>query len=124
MLLTFEFKTIEEAKAFLDSLSAGQPAPAIPVAPGLPPVAGGLSKDPAPEVKKPKRKKAEPVIEPPVAGGQSNVTTEAAFSALETLINTKGYAAGRKVLQDLGAKRFPEVNPDQYPALVAVCQQA
>lgn len=96
MLLTFEFKTIEEAKAFLDSLSAGQPAPAIPVAPGL----------------------------PPVAGGQSNVTTEAAFSALETLINTKGYAAGRKVLQDLGAKRFPEVNPDQYPALVAVCQQA
>jgi len=117
-MLTFEFKTIEEAKRFLESLPAGQPAPPIPVAPGLPPVAGRLPQDPAPEpeVKKPKRKKTEPA---PAA-----YTIEDVRAKMQELFENKGRDALAAVLKSIGAESVSKINPDQYSEAVKLADEA
>lgn len=124
MLLTFEFKTVKEAQEFLEGLIGG-PKPAESVIPSLPATPVEPSQDSTAKLKRGRQAKIKaPAPEPLLAAGQTNVTKEAAFKALENLINTKGYDAGRDVLKILGVARFPELKPEQYASLVAACEQA
>lgn len=136
--VTFEFETVEEALEFLRrtqtprsfgevvATAAGGP-PKDSAALGWPIAASnGLQAATTPKKRGRQAKIKAPASEPTISGFAEGepIPKEAAFKALENLINTKGYDAGRDVLKLLGVARFPELKPEQYASLVAACEQA
>lgn len=131
MLLTFDFKTVEEAQEFLADLIAGRPRagsakePAV-VVPAAEPAVGsakgdleedcGTSPVPAVEKKKPGRpKKTAPAKE-------KEYGIEDCRAALSALFDVKGRDAAKAALAEFKVARIGELKSEQYRGFVVMCE--
>lgn len=150
MLLTFDFKTVEEAKEFLAGLKANPQRGATPnefpvpagqtsisqMSPPFPPAAAVVH--PAPDVtaivepnkNKPGRPKKAVVIAVgdgasttfSIPGKQKEYGIEDCRTALSNLFDTKGREAAKAALAEFKAARVTDLKADQYRGFVVLCE--
>lgn len=149
MLLTFDFKTVEEAQEFLEGLFAGRAAKRV-VSPTPAPPAGGPSKDSEPAPKKRGRRASTETKGPDASMTAAEaerrtvehvgrlqdaaltaagipesvklVTKDTVRAALSAVIDAKGLPEAEAILAAFGAQSIGGLKPEDYAAVVRKCE--
>lgn len=112
MLLTFDFKTVEEAQAFLLKNFTNQTAEVL---------VERATNPTATEVKEPlEKKKRGP--KPKAKEPEKVYGIEDCRTALSGLFDAKGRDAAKAALAEFKVARIGELKPDQYRGFIVTCE--